>query len=53
MYERFILWLDRKELCPHALVERVIGTDAPETLHFLYDWGLRACTRIYFPDLRR
>jgi hypothetical protein len=50
MLMKFLLWLDEKYLCPHALVERVLGDDAGPRWDWLYGLGLRACTWLYDRD---
>lgn len=39
----FFLWLDRHQLCPHALVERFLGMEYVGAWDWLYHWGLRVC----------
>jgi hypothetical protein len=44
LLNKAFLWLDEHQLCPHAIVERVFGTeDGPD---WAYDLGLRMCTWI-------
>lgn len=40
------LWLDRHELCPHAIVERILGNNASSRWDWAYSFGLRMCTWI-------